>query len=439
MRFQIVLLVLLSGCGWATPLKVDKGNNGGLRDAGDAEVPDAPWDAPIDAVSCASFETSCKDGVDNDCDGRTDCDDATCATSDDCIMTCSDVEICDNRVDDDCDEAVDCADSECEKSSECGDGCIPTNSNEASCADGEDDDCDGSYDCDDEDCQMSSDCLSGACPNSTTGANAGFSIMGTTSGSSNARGSCGGARAPEYSVLWTPTVSDTYDISTSGSDFDTLLYVRYGCEGAEIGCDDDGPEDTTSLITTYLEAGQPITIFVDGFNSQSGNFVLTVARTTQETECGDGRDNDGDRLTDCADPDCYELDDCTCGCSDAGVADDGGSSTCSDGEIGPDACSNGQDDDCDGTSDCEDSDCSPFGPMQECCDGVDNDMDGNTDIFTCRCETDADCAGVGTFEQTCWSTTYNVCAPRCNFYGGNAFCRMYFPGTTCNRRTGECS
>ncbi len=78
--------------------------------------------------------------------------------------------------------------------------------------------------------------------------------------------------------------------------------------------------------------------------------------------------------------------------------------------------------------------------MGECCNDIDDTGDGNVDEFTCRCFDDSICAGHGSLEQVCWSTTYSVCAPRCDFYGGDAFCMMIVPDAPrCNRMTGECT
>ena len=58
------------------------------------------------------------------------------------------------------------------------------------------------------------------------------------------------------------------------------------------------------------------------------------------------------------------------------------------------------------------------------------------------CNTNADCVGVGSggrFPSTvCYRMTFSVCGPRCDLIGGNAFCSMILPGSTCNLVTGEC-
>lgn len=176
--------------------------------------------------------------------------------------------------------------------------------------------------------------------------------------------------------------------------------------------------------------------------------------------CDDAFDNDCDMVVDCRDPDCIRSPVCTTdggirdGGIDAGPLDggrDGGpldagvdsgpipdGAVCTMRELGIAACTDGFDNDCDRVRDCGDTDCSPFGPMQECCNGLDDDGDGLADVFTCRCFSDADCAGVGDLEQVCWTSLYSVCAPRCNFYGGDTFCRGFDPALRCNAMTGQC-
>lgn len=162
-----------------------------------------------------------------------------------------------------------------------------------------------------------------------------------------------------------------------------------------------------------------------------------------ERRCNDGIDDDCNGRIDCADMACRGR----AGCVDAGVRDGGGAPdagfdagmTTTSNELGIAACTNGLDDDRDGRADCLDPDCRPFGPMGECCNGIDDTGDGNIDEFTCRCFDNSFCGGVGSLDQVCWTSSYSVCAPRCNFYGGNTFCQMNLPGMpTCNMMTGEC-
>ena len=74
-------------------------------------------------VDCSgSFELNCGDGVDDDCDGQTDCADADCAEN----AICDFGENCINGVDDDGDLLADCEDSDCLLQPACAAACIPT-------------------------------------------------------------------------------------------------------------------------------------------------------------------------------------------------------------------------------------------------------------------------------------------------------------------------
>ncbi|MFV8753836.1 hypothetical protein ACNOYE_25100 [Nannocystaceae bacterium ST9] len=101
--------------------------------------------------------------------------------------------------------------------------------------------------------------------------------MGTTNGSNDDHmGSCGFNPAPEREFWWTAPETATYTISTAGSNYDSLLYVRDGgCEGAELACDDDFEGSLAAQLDVDLEAGQTISIFVDGFNG-AGSFNLSI-------------------------------------------------------------------------------------------------------------------------------------------------------------------
>jgi hypothetical protein len=75
--------------------------------------------------------------------------------------------------------------------------------------------------------------------------------------------------------------------------------------------------------------------------------------------------------------------------------------------------------------------------MGECCNGIDDNGDGNIDELTCRCFDNSFCPTVGNLDQVCWTSTYSICAPRCNFYGGDAFCANFML-TTCDAVSGQC-
>jgi len=101
--------------------------------------------------------------------------------------------------------------------------------------------------------------------------------VGVTAGSSTVEGSCGGEVAPEAVLEWTAPQAGMYRISTNGSDYDTLLYVRDGsCSGPELDCDDDGGDGFQSEIVLDLDADQTITIVVDGYSSNQGAYILDI-------------------------------------------------------------------------------------------------------------------------------------------------------------------
>lgn len=86
----------------------------------------------------------------------------------------------------------------------------------------------------------------------------------------------------------------------------------------------------------------------------------------EETLCDDGEDDDYDGLTDCDDSDCREIEVCL-GCFD-GLDNDGNDladcsdPTCASGEGCQRSCDDGIDNDGDGRSDCADSDCAGSDP-----------------------------------------------------------------------------
>ena len=232
-----------------------------------------------------------------------------------------------------------------------------------------------------------------------------------------------------------------------------LFKLSVEVERLPAGCDDGIDNDRDGMTdcsdSSCIAAGLCGLIIIEGLppepentyekcidridNDQDGNYdcgdrncqaIMELCCTTEfsDAACSDGFDNDENGFRDCGDFSCRQSDFVT---------------VC-DAETD---CDDGRDNDEDGRVDCADTDCSPFGPSGECCDGVDDDGDGFTDVFTCRCFSDADCAGVGDIDQVCYESTFSVCAPRCDFFGGDSFCQMIAPSLRCVRRgprAGEC-
>ena len=438
-------------------------------------------------------ELDCFNGIDDDCNGAFDCGDPACAGNPECGMCRPGPELdCFNGIDDDCNGAFDCDDPACAREPACG-ACEPR---PEVCNNGIDDDCDGAPDCGDRECAGTMACSGRSCPTANLGMRLGDALAtGSTVGAANSfTGGCGDGSS-ERTFQWTAPTSNRFIFDTAGSRFDTVLYLMTDCGGTPVpgACNDDAGS-TQAQLGWDLRAGQRVIVVVDGFGGDQGNFVLSIRRGTafeQGPDCFNGADDDGDGLVDCGDPDCGMEPGCSMTCTPGperlcnnGIDDDCdgapdcmdrdcamtpacGGTTCvpercgngidddcdrlvdcadpdcagtpicgstTDRELGVAACTNGRDDDGDGRIDCADPDCSPLGsgPDNECCNGIDDNGDGQVDEFTCRCFNDSQCAGVGTLDQVCWTGTFHVCAPRCDFYGGDTLCSGFFgAGWTC--------
>ncbi len=111
-------------------------------------------------------------------------------------------------------------------------------------------------------------------------------IHGRTSGTGNfTGGTCGPAPGPESVFRFTPPTSGCYEFSTCGTSFDSQLYIGDGlCPGQsgpfpEDCRDDDSPcaDGTTRELTfSILDAGQPITLIIEGEGSQGGSYTFDV-------------------------------------------------------------------------------------------------------------------------------------------------------------------
>jgi hypothetical protein len=128
------------------------------------------------------------------------------------------------------------------------------------------------------------------------------------------------------------------------------------------------------------------------FECNVGNGDCECPGGNQEANCTDNQDDDCDGLTDCDDGDCSQDASCTCTPDEANEA----------------SCGDGRDNDCDGDPDCRDGDCArdpcgangkvcnpnnnqcecPHGEATEstCADGTDNDCDGATDCDDPNCD-----------------------------------------------------
>jgi hypothetical protein len=117
------------------------------------------------------------------------------------------------------------------------------------------------------------------CPTAALGATLPITVSGSTAGAINAfSSSCSpGANAPDNTYTFTAPASQQYTIDTIGSSYDTIVHVLDGtCAGTSLACDDDAGGGTDSLVSLFLNAGQTVTIVVDGFGGNFGSYVLHV-------------------------------------------------------------------------------------------------------------------------------------------------------------------
>ncbi|MEW5739817.1 MAG: MopE-related protein [Myxococcota bacterium] len=268
---------------------------------------------------------SCSDTQDNDCDGTTDCADSDCggrSCGSNGLRTCSGGACvcltdggvasdggevaCGDGVDNDCDGVTDCGESACNGQS-CGsfgrrcsgtscvctvDGGTAQPGGETTCNDGLDNDCDGLTDC------AESACAGLGCGASRT-------CVG---------GSC--------------VAQDAGTVQTS----ETICNDGFDNDGDGLT---DCQEGNTSSSSCWDR-----TCAANGFKCRSNGCECrgnggTIEASGEQT-CFDANDNDCDGLTDCADSNCR---------NDAGAC------------IAENNCSNNLDDDGDGRIDCNDTDC----------------------------------------------------------------------------------
>jgi hypothetical protein len=422
---------------------------------------------PPDGAEAQSKESTCSDSADNDCDGKTDCEDSDCAggrciTSNGGVGTCtgttcqcvdSGAEVCDDGLDNDCNGLTDCEDTVCngrgcrtESNSvgTCQQGvCVCVESAEV-CSDGADNDCDGLTDCDDDDCD-----------GEICDADLGLTCSG---GAESSCSVCPGGELKEVSC--DDGLDNDCDGAVDCADTDCdgkicgdggLTCKNGGCAcgggTTEANCGDGIDDDCDGLIDCADPDCKSTTVGTYGKSCDDGSSfgkkcdwfgacLCPPFGALTETNCGDGKDNDCDGKIDCMDEDCQpggiastlpcDANGNTCGStpSPQGTL----CNICPGGAATETSCSDAIDNDCDGKIDCADTDCNgqscgpngrtcstlqckcPYGLTSEataCGDGIDNDCDGQVDCL------DPDCKGkaVGQYGGNCdaGSTFGRVC------------------------------
>ncbi|MBK8237414.1 MAG: hypothetical protein IPK74_17865 [Deltaproteobacteria bacterium] len=90
-------------------------------------------------------------------------------------------------------------------------------------------------------------------------------------------GTCGGAGSPDAAFEWRVPYDGFFVLDTQGSDFDTVLYALDGaCDGAAIGCSDNGDGVAYSQIIASFDASQRVVVVLDGNAGESGTAQLNI-------------------------------------------------------------------------------------------------------------------------------------------------------------------
>ena len=257
----------------------------------------------------------CNNGIDDNGNGLIDCKDPQCYGDPACFVPCH--EICNNGIDDNDNGLVDCQDPECILDPTC----LPHPGTEI-CDNGIDDNGDGLTDCADPQCKTFAACLSAACRADVDFgaiASAGASVTRTMStvGASASYSTCappgGVARVGSFSL---PAVADVkLDFSqVAGAAHVVAVFhagVGQACDQNLVDCIRVGQDAKATHTFNGLAAGN-YWIIVQSFTGTTGltTVTLSTSKTTTAEICNNGIDDDGDGAIDCADLDCVNAPNC---------------------------------------------------------------------------------------------------------------------------------
>jgi hypothetical protein len=263
----------LAGCG-AVYRYPDSKNEESAAACSDGIDDDLDGKTDCEDPGCASFclehdAATCADGRDNDSDGKLDCEDS------DCALFCPETSaaVCTDGIDNDLDGKRDCEDDGC------ADFCREHTS--AECSDGIDNDLDGKTDCDDPECASLELCVEGTAAHCVDGRD--NDLDGAVD--------CADDDCRKFAFCR----EDAADTCADGVDND--LDGKKDCDDAD--CKSWCREHDAERCADGLDNDEDGRVDCD--DSSCDGFC------TEEdpAACSDGRDNDGDGLADAADPLCW--------------------------------------------------------------------------------------------------------------------------------------
>jgi hypothetical protein len=263
---------------------------------------------------CSAAVENCSNGVDDNCNGLTDCNDPGCFGNRACITP--GVEICNNGLDDDGDGLIDCADPDCAGSP----ACKPMMGPEI-CNDGVDNNGDGLVDCADPQCVQFPGCLMAQCqPDIDFGTLAShgsdvsrlFDTRGAPQGFVTCAPPGGTGRVGRFTL--TSSADVRLDLTQASTGAHAVALFRAGanqaCDQNLVECFDAGAGSATHTFAG-LGAGTYWLIVESHPGTASTSTVrLSTGSAAVMEICDNGVDDDGNGLIDCADLACQGAPNC---------------------------------------------------------------------------------------------------------------------------------
>ncbi len=186
---------------------------------------------------------------------------------------------------------------------------------EVDCANGLDDDSDGDIDCDDANC-FTDDACSCVVERAVScdfliGTSNQFDRNTVDTWGCSARPTTGADVTYELTAPVSGPIQ--LDLQQLDADFDLFVSEDLGGRCDSNTCDASNNQGLADeQIVFDAVAGTTYAVVVDGYDGAVGSFQLRITCPEPEADCANGDDDDGDGLTDCDDADCIGSDACEC-------------------------------------------------------------------------------------------------------------------------------